>query len=130
MNSNCSCPRLGRSLKVSTRRTVREGERTPTPHGAWRNSVLASLEQKLLFVLVYQKRYPLPCVIARLFGLSQSRADRWIHELLPLLRDALTELQMMPERNPKRIALGERRRSASSSMIIDDSERSRQRPKN
>lgn len=98
--------------------------------GGGRKSVLDSMEQKLLFVLVYQKTYPLQSVIASLFGLSQSRANRWIHELLPLLRDALTDLQMMPERNPKRFARSERQRAGGASVIIDGTERRRQRPKN
>jgi len=98
--------------------------------GGGRKSVLDSIEQKLLFVLVYQKVYPLQSLIASLFGLSQSRANRWIHELLPLLRDALTDLQMMPERDPKRFARSERPRAGSATLIIDGTERRRQRPKN
>jgi hypothetical protein len=98
--------------------------------GGGRKSVLGTIEQKLLFVLVYQKTYPLQSVIASLFGLSQSRANRWIHELLPLLRDALTDLQMMPERDAKRFARSERKHMGSATMIIDGTERRRQRPQN
>ena len=68
---------------------TQQGKTRQRQLGGGRSSVLASLAQKLLFALVYQKTYPLQSVLASLFGLSQSRANRWIHELLPLLRDAL-----------------------------------------
>src|SRR5712692_1518315 len=53
--------------------------------GAGRQGVLKAIEQKLLFILVYQKTYPLQVVLGELFGLSQSGANQWIHRLLPIL---------------------------------------------
>ncbi|MCS6848369.1 MAG: transposase family protein [Anaerolineae bacterium] len=50
-------------------------------HGAGRRSRLDSMEQKLLFILVYQKTYPLQVVLGRLFGMGQSAASQWIHRL-------------------------------------------------
>src|SRR5258708_1372614 len=46
-------------------------------------------EQKLLFILVYLKTYPLQVLTGELFEMSQSGADYWIHRLLPVLRVAL-----------------------------------------
>jgi hypothetical protein len=109
---------------------TQQGKARQRQLGGGRTSVLASLEQKLLFALVYQKTYPLQSVLASLFGLSQSRANRWIHELLPLLRDALADLQMLPERNPKRFARSEHQQQQSTTLIIDGTERRRQRPQN
>jgi Helix-turn-helix of DDE superfamily endonuclease len=40
--------------------------------GAGRHSVLSSSENKLLFVLVYLKTYPLQVVLSQLFGVSTS----------------------------------------------------------
>ncbi|MCS6910866.1 MAG: transposase family protein, partial [Anaerolineales bacterium] len=60
--------------------------------GAGRKSSLDSLEQKLLFALVYQKSYPLQSVQGELFGMTQSRANEWIHRLLPILKQALDDL--------------------------------------
>src|SRR5438309_9341170 len=49
-------------------------------------------EDKLLFLSVYLKTYPLPAVMAELFDLSQPRVNYWIHRLLPVLRLALDDV--------------------------------------
>jgi hypothetical protein len=38
---------------------------------------------------VYQKSYPLQAIMGELFGMGQSQANAWIHELLPILKQAL-----------------------------------------
>jgi hypothetical protein len=43
--------------------------------GASRKASLASIEQKLLFALVYQKSYPQQSVMGELFGIGQSQAN-------------------------------------------------------
>jgi hypothetical protein len=88
------------------------------------------VEQKLLFALVYQKTYPLQALIGEVFGLSQSRANDWIHQLLPVLKQTLANLRVLPERNPRQFARYERRKSKTIELIIDGTERRRQRPKN
>src|SRR5664279_5807573 len=60
--------------------------------GGGRTGALKPGEQKLLFILVYQKTYPLQVVLGELFGLSQSGANQWIHRLLPVLLEALTAM--------------------------------------
>src|SRR4029077_9914414 len=52
--------------------------------GAGRKAVLLRPGDKLLFILVYQKAYPLQELLGSLFDLSQSRINRWIHRLLPI----------------------------------------------
>jgi hypothetical protein len=47
--------------------------------GGGRKSVLDEIEQKLLFILVYQKDYPLQVIRAELFGISQSSVNDWLH---------------------------------------------------
>jgi hypothetical protein len=98
--------------------------------GGGRHSALRTVEQKLLFILVYLKTYPLQVVMGELFGLSQSSANHWIHRLLPVVRDALTQLGVMPEREAEQFARSERKQQESSEYIIDGTERRRQRPKN
>jgi len=61
---------------------TRAGKRRKRKAGAGRKSSLESMEQKLLFALVYQKSYPLQAVQAELFGMAQSRANEWIHVFL------------------------------------------------
>jgi DDE superfamily endonuclease/Helix-turn-helix of DDE superfamily endonuclease len=97
--------------------------------GGGRRGKLVTAEQKLLFIVVYQKTYPLQIVMGELFGLSQSGTNQWIHRLLPVLRDALTTLGVMPERNGRRFARAERRHPEPQEYIIDGTERRRQRPK-
>ena len=98
--------------------------------GGGRKGALASPEQKLLFALVYQKDYPVQDLMGELFELSQSRTNAWIHQLLPLLRDALDDLGMLPERDPKQFSRHERKQREPHDLIIDGTERRRQRPKN
>jgi Helix-turn-helix of DDE superfamily endonuclease/DDE superfamily endonuclease len=98
--------------------------------GAGRAGALPAPEQKLLFLLVYLKTYPLQVVMAELFGLSQSRVNYWLHRLLPVLREALDELGVLPERDPQVYAQTAASRPGGTRRIIDGTERRRQRPKN
>ena len=105
------------------------GQRRKRKTGAGRKGSLTSMEQKLLFALVYQKSYPLQSVLGELFGMEQSRANEWIHRLLPILKQALEDLGMMPERDPKKFKSKEKNRKDAADSIIDGTERRRQRPK-
>jgi DDE superfamily endonuclease len=97
--------------------------------GAGRKAVLAGPEQKLLFLLVYLKTYPLHIVLAELFGLSPSRVNSWLHRLLPVLREALDDLGALPERDPQAFARTPTPSREQTRRIIDGTERRRQRPK-
>src|SRR5262245_20684781 len=72
--------------------------------GGGRKGVLYAPGQKLLFLLVYLKTYPLQAVLGELFGLSQPGVNYWIHRLLPILREALDALGVLPERDPGHFA--------------------------
>lgn len=61
--------------------------------------------------------------------MSQGRANEWIHRLLPILKQALDDLGVLPERGPKELAEHERDREDSGDLIIDGTERRRQRIK-
>jgi hypothetical protein len=98
--------------------------------GGGRKSALDPPEQKLLFALVYLKAYPLQALLGEVFGLSQSSANYWIHRLLPVLQQALKDLGVSPERNPRQFAQRERQQGEPLELIIDGTERRRQRPKN
>ena len=86
-----------------------------------------AIEDKLLFILFYFKVYPLPVVIARLFGMSQGRANEWIYNLTSILETALGEAQWLPERDPQNLeqvlAL-----CVSVDFMIDGTERPTHRP--
>lgn len=98
--------------------------------GAGRIGVLHEPEQKLLFLLVYLKTYPLQVVMAELFGLSQPRVNYWLRRLLPVLRDALDHLGALPERDARAFARTGTPAAPGQPLIIDGTERRRQRPKN
>ena len=97
--------------------------------GAGRKGVLGSIEQKLLFALVYQKSYPVQSILGELFGMGQSQANEWIHTLLPILKQALDDLGYEPERDPKQFKKSEQGQNDAAASIIDGTERRRQRPK-
>lgn len=97
--------------------------------GAGRKGSLENIEQKLLFILVYQKSYPLQSLMGALFGISQGRANEWIHRLLPILKQALDELGVLPERDPRKFKAKEKDQKDATDSIIDGTERRRQRPK-
>src|SRR5690349_15950787 len=98
--------------------------------GGGRKGVLDAPEQKLLFLLVYLKTYPLQTLLGELFQLSQPRVNYWLHRLLPTLHEALDELGALPERDGRRFARSQAACREDPRLIIDGTERRRQRPKN
>src|SRR2546421_2713161 len=58
----------------------------------YKNCPLPTPEDRLFFILVYLKTYALQVVQGRLFGMGQSKANQWIHVLLPALLAALRAL--------------------------------------
>lgn len=96
--------------------------------GGGRKPALPTVADKLLFILVYMKTYPVQTVQAHLFGMSQQSANRYIQQLLPALADALDELGVMPERDGQAVARHERRQGEAHDLIVDGTERRRQRP--
>ena len=87
------------------------------------------IEEKLFFILVYQKTNPLQTMHGLQFGLSQPQANDWIHRLLPVLQHALRALGEAPERDARRVATSALARAGGPDLTIDGSERRRQRPK-
>ena len=65
----------------------------------YKNCPLPTPEDRLFFILVYLKTYALQVVQGRLFGMGQSKANQWIHVLLPVLLAALRTLGDAPARS-------------------------------
>jgi Helix-turn-helix of DDE superfamily endonuclease len=78
--------------------------RTARRYTTYTNCPLPTPEDRLLFILVYLKTYPLQVVQGRLFGLGQSKAHQWIHVLLVVLRAALRALGDAPTRSVTELA--------------------------
>jgi hypothetical protein len=79
--------RLDGKSRTARRFTVYENCPLPTP------------EDRLFFILTYLKTYALQVVQGRLFGMGQSKANQWIHVLLPALLAALRTLGDAPARS-------------------------------
>ena len=73
--------------------------RTARRFTVYKNCPLPTPEDRLLFILTYVKTYALQVVQGRLFGMVQSKANRWIHVLLPVLLAALRSLGDAPARS-------------------------------
>jgi hypothetical protein len=73
--------------------------RTARRFSVYQNCPLPTPEDRLLFILTYVKTYSLQVVQGRLFGMGQSKANQWIHVLLPALLAALRSLGDAPARS-------------------------------
>jgi hypothetical protein len=98
--------------------------------GGGRKGVLPEPEQKLLFILVHQKTDPRQTRLGEGLELSQPRVNEWGQRLLVVLKVALDEGGVLPEREPQHCAQSESQQGEPPDLIIDGTERRRQRPKN
>jgi hypothetical protein len=73
--------------------------RTARRFTVYQNCPLPTPEERLFFLLTYLKTYALQVVQGRLFGMRQSKANQWIHVLLPALLAALRALGDAPTRS-------------------------------
>ena len=96
--------------------------RTARRYATYQNCPLPTPEDRLLFLLVYVKTYPLQVVQGRLFGMGQSKAHQWIHVLLVVLRAALRALGDAPTRSlaelAKRLGMAE----AEAAALVEPTE--------
>lgn len=101
--------------------------------GGGRHSRLLSTEDKLLFILIYTRIYPLMVVQGLFFGFEDSRACEWTHRLLPLLDEACSFAHARPKRGHGRSLeeiLEEIPELREFGITLDGTERPKRRPKN
>ena len=96
--------------------------------GGGATGTLPHMEDKLLFILVFQKTHPLQTMQGLQFQLSQPQTHYWIHHLLPVLQRALAALDMAPERDASRVATHALALEGAPALALDGTERRRQRP--
>jgi hypothetical protein len=96
--------------------------------GGGAKGILSQMEDKLLFILVYQKTNALQTMHGLHFGLSQPQTNYWMHRLLPVLRGALAALDMAPERDASQVATSPLMLEGAPAGAMDGTERRRQRP--
>ena len=97
--------------------------RTARRFSVYNNCPLPTPEDRLLFILAYVKTYSLQVVQGRLFGMGQSKANQWIHVLLPMLLTALRTLGDAPTRSlaalAQRLAVSEADAAAAVTPLVE-----------
>jgi Helix-turn-helix of DDE superfamily endonuclease/DDE superfamily endonuclease len=96
--------------------------------GGGAKGILSQMEDKLLFILIYQKTNPLQTMHGLQFALSQPQTHYWIHHVLPVLRHAFATLGVAPERDASRVATSPLALEGAPDGVLDGTERRRQRP--
>ena len=94
--------------------------RTARRFMVYKTCPLPTPEDRLFFILVYLKTYALQVVQGRLFGMGQSKANQWIHMLLPALLAALRTLGDAPARSLT--ALAQRLGVSEATAVVCSSE--------
>ena len=96
--------------------------RTARQFAVYKNSPLPTPEDRLCFILAYVKTYSLQVVQGRLFGMGQSKANQWIHVLLPALLTALRTLGDAPARSLTALAQRLGVAEADAASMVDSQE--------
>lgn len=94
--------------------------------GAGRPGQLRRVADKLRFILVYFKVYPLQEVQGMLFGMGQSQANAWIHRLTAVLQATLHQDLHVPARDAATLE-AVLAACESHSFVMDGTERPTQR---
>ena len=95
--------------------------------GGGQKGALKTVEDKLLFILVYFRQYPVQILQGYLFGMGQAQANEWIHRLTPLLEESLGHTCQLPARQSRDISQV-LARCPGLEFIIDGTERPIRRP--
>ncbi len=105
-----------------------EGKPRQRRVGGGATGALPQMEDKLLFILVFQKTHPLQTMHGLQFQLSQPQTNYWIHHLLPVLQRAFAALDVAPERDASQLATSPLALEGAPNLALDGTERRRQRP--
>lgn len=92
----------------------------------YQNSPLPTPADKLFFILNYLKTNNLQEVQGAMFGISQPKANQWIHTLRVVLQQTLTYLNEMPARSMEAVVFDD----DSTLYFHDGTERPIPRPTN
>lgn len=96
--------------------------------GGGRKGVLASPQQKLLFILFYLKTYPTFDVLGASFGLPRSKACEHAHRLAKALERTLRTQGVLPARAIESLAQMQQVFAEVPTLLLDATERPVQRP--
>jgi hypothetical protein len=93
-----------------------------------RKEVLSEGSERLFLLLYYLKTYPSFDVLGLSFGIEASTAERYVLELLPILRKTLLKLKCLPARKAQELARLEELLGKTDKVLIDATERPVERP--
>ena len=113
-------------------KTIDDKLRLQRRYADYRNSPLPTIEDKLLFILVYLKQGTIQEVHASLFGMHQPDANQWIHLLHPILNQTLSVLSELPVRKADDLNLTAGENLEEGNVVVyfhDGTERPVPRPK-
>ena len=79
--------------------TMEGKPRTGRRYSQYTSCPLPTPEDRLLFILSYLKVAALQVAHGAMFEMSQSNANKWIHVLLPVLHQTLSDLGDLPARH-------------------------------
>lgn len=92
----------------------------------YKNSPLPTMEDKLLFILMYLRKATTQDIFGEVFGMPQPVVNKWVHVLHPCLNQALAELGEIPARTASDLQVAD---DAIKLYFQDGTERPIQRPK-
>jgi hypothetical protein len=124
------CSRFEATMEA---KTLDDKPRLKRRYTDYRNSPLPTIEDKLLFILVYLKQGTIQEVHASLFGMHQPDANQWIHLLHPILNQTLAVLGELPVRKAEELNLPTGANLEEGNVVVyfhDGTERPVPRPKN
>lgn len=98
-------------------------------YGGGRTGVLATIEDKLVFVLLYLKAYPTYDVLSAIFNLDRGPACRRVQQLLPVLEASLGRKIVLPARKITSIEEFYQKFPEAKDVLVDGTERPVQKPK-
>lgn len=107
--------------------TLEGKERQKRRYVTYKNTPLPTMEDKLLFILMYLRKATTQDIFGEVFGMPQSVVNKWVHLLHPCLNRALAELGEIPARTASELQVAD---DEVKVYFQDGTERPIQRPKN
>ena len=121
-------PQFQRTLERQTK-AARKKRNPQRAAGGGRPHTLESTEAKLFFILFYLRVYPTMEVVGCLFDVARSVICDWVNLYQPVLEKTLGSSQDLPKRKIRSVEEFLREFPDAERVVIDSTERPKQRPK-
>lgn len=117
-------------LLENTKQKIKNNTNRVRAEGGGKKHTLKGVEAQLFYILFYLKVYPTFDVAGFIFDVNRSQACRWMHQLLPLLEQALDRKFILPKRQIATMDEFIKLFPEIKDIFVDATERSVQRPVN